>query len=1097
MSVQLRDQASSRPNAHRYAGADETGALHSSGPQAFLPAQSGAAANGLPIYNWSQAAAQITRDNVHWNATIGTAVTVTYAFRSTEPSTMPSDTSGFSRFTAAQIQYTEEALRLWSEVSNITFMRVGTGSGDAAYSNNATILFSNYSSGQDAAAAFAYFPGSALASNQDGDVWVNFSLAENANITPGAYGQQVLAHEIGHAIGLSHPGDYNAGEGSDPITYENDAVFYQDSRMYTIMSYFGSNNAGGSLNAFAAGPQLFDIAAAQRLYGANMTTRTGDTIYGFHSNTGHASMTITADGQSPVFAIWDAGGNDTLDLSGYSTASEIDLRQEAFSSAGPGNGGVGVAVGNISIARGAVIENGIGGSGADTMIGNSVANNLQGNAGADNISGGDGDDTISGGAGGDTIDGGNGNDTLYGFGAGASGAIVTSVAASGINVPVAATSIPSDPGKLYVVEKDTGVIWRLDPGTGQRTVFLDIDQSAFATGDERGVLGLAFHPDYATNGRFFVFMTDPQGDLQVREYHRSSGNPNVADAASTLVIEIPHSQFANHNGGWIGFSPTDGYLYISTGDGGSGGDPNNNAQNLNSLLGKILRVDVNNGDAFPADATHNYAIPASNPFVGVAGADEIWAYGLRNPWRIAFDPRNGDLYIADVGQSAREEVDYHAVGAAAGANYGWRIMEGTLPYNPGPAGTPQPGDPSLVSPIFDYGRTVGTTVAGGEVYVGASAGFVGQYVFADFGSDRLFSLSVVNGHAVDAIDRTSQIVGPALDFVTDFVSGTDGALYALGLFGTIWRVDFAPGAEDGNDTINGGAGNDIINGGAGADILSGDAGNDVIYWDVADTSVNGGADTDILVFTSGAAPTTFDLVAHGFESAENRQTDTGANAWATQTIYYDTGWRTDRIIVINDDGTRADLDYDQLNQSNFATNFNLYTATGAQDINVVVYDTNYTASLDFDQGNAFNWTTNWNQYDPTNALDLNVTVYDTGITAAYDYDQASVFDWTSNWNQYDASNALDINVTVYDSGVTASNDFDQAGAFDWTTNWVRYDNAGRLDLNVVVYDNGNTAVLDYDQAGQFAWATIWQLYDSAGNLIGYQGINDDGSTFGH
>lgn len=460
-----------------------------------------------------------------------------------------------------------------------------------------------------------------------------------------------------------------------------------------------------------------------------------------------------------------------------------------------------------------------------------------GDGGVDVADGGPGADTLSGHGGADTLNGGDGNDVLYGHSAGATNTIVSSAFITGLNTPVAGASTPGDPGFLYFVEKGTGIIWRVDAASGARTTFLDIPQGDFNSDGEQGVLGLAFHPDYAANGRFFVYLADAQGDIQVREYSRSA-NPAVANTTSTLVIEIerPGSD-TNHIGGWLGFSPEDGYLYFGTGDGGGSGDPNNNSQNLNVLHGKIIRIDVDNGDAFPADPLRNYSIPADNPFVGVAGADEIWAYGLRNPWRMAFDPRNGDLYIGDVGQGAREEVDYLPDGEG-GVNFGWRIMEGNLPYNPGGPGTPQPGDPSLRLPIYDYPRTVGTTVTGGEVYTGSNAGFVGQYVFADFGSGRLFTLSVVAGAAVDVTDRTSQISGPTPGGVVDFVTGTDGRLYAIGIGGTVWLLTPGVGAEDVADTLNGGAGNDRLVGGAGNDTLNGGANIDTSAYAIASSSAS-------------------------------------------------------------------------------------------------------------------------------------------------------------------------------------------------------------------------------------------------------------------
>jgi serralysin len=374
--------------------------------------------NGLPMFSWDQAALQITREGATWNNDVqGAPVVVTYAFRSTAPARMPSDTAGFERFSAVQIDAAEAALQALAQVSNIQFVRVGSGaSGDGAYSNNAAILFGNYNSGEAGAAAFAYLPqsGDQSATNSDGDVWVNITLPENINPVVGSYGAQTLLHEIGHAIGLSHPSRYNAAEGVT-ITYEQNAQYFNDSRVFTVMTYFGSPPVGGNLPIFASTPQLHDIAAVQYLYGVNTTTRTGDTVYGFNSTAGRPDFAISSATQGAAFSIWDAGGIDTLDLSGYTQAATIDLREEAFSSAGPGSN-AGDAHFNISIARGVSIENAVGGAGNDTLIGNLLDNILSGGDGIDTIFGGAGQDRLLGNAGDDTLIGEGGDDFLQGVG---------------------------------------------------------------------------------------------------------------------------------------------------------------------------------------------------------------------------------------------------------------------------------------------------------------------------------------------------------------------------------------------------------------------------------------------------------------------------------------------------------------------------------------------------------------------------------------------------------------------------------------------------------------------------------------------------------
>jgi glucose/arabinose dehydrogenase len=382
-------------------------------------------------------------------------------------------------------------------------------------------------------------------------------------------------------------------------------------------------------------------------------------------------------------------------------------------------------------------------------------------------------------------------------------AATTELVADGFERPVFVASPPGDTGRLFVIEQHSGRIRIIDPQTNvvRSTDFLHI--TGLATGDEQGLLGLAFDPDYDTNGYFYVNVTVSGGDTEIRRYTVSS-NPDVADPASFLLLRVDQPQ-ANHNGGWLGFGP-DGYLYISLGDGGASNDSGTghtagtgNAQDTTSnLLGKILRIDVH-GDAFPADSTRNYAIPPSNPFVGVTGDDEIWAYGLRNPFRASFDRATGDLWIGDVGQGAREEIDFQPAGSDGGENYGWRLREGTI-ANP-VVGGPKPA--GAIDPIYDYAHGddafEGFVVTGGYVYRGPVAELAGTYFFADFATERIWSLvhdgsapSAFDGTNYDELaDRTAELDPPgplAINSISSFGEDASGNLYIVDLGGEVFRI---------------------------------------------------------------------------------------------------------------------------------------------------------------------------------------------------------------------------------------------------------------------------------------------------------------------
>ncbi len=313
--------------------------------------------------------------------------------------------------------------------------------------------------------------------------------------------------------------------------------------------------------------------------------------------------------------------------------------------------------------------------------------------------------------------------------------------ATGFDMPVFVTSPPGDP-RLFVLEK-SGAIRIIDNGVVLPDPFLEVATPNITDlSDERGLLGLAFHPDYATNRKLYVFYTDTGSDTVVEQYLAEAANPNLADESSAQQVFFLDDFAGNHNGGMIGFGP-DGYLYFGIGDGGGSNDPNENGQDVDAYFGKLLRVDVSN---LP------YSSPATNPFVGGPGLDEIWSYGLRNPWRWSFDRETGDLYIGDVGQNRVEEIDV-APAATAGRNYGWDNREGTECFSDSTTGNNVPSDCSApyTQPVYDYTHGDGCTVIGGYVYRGCRMpGHHGRYFFADYCGGWVRSFRWDGGAGFDA-----------------------------------------------------------------------------------------------------------------------------------------------------------------------------------------------------------------------------------------------------------------------------------------------------------------------------------------------------------
>jgi len=348
--------------------------------------------------------------------------------------------------------------------------------------------------------------------------------------------------------------------------------------------------------------------------------------------------------------------------------------------------------------------------------------------------------------------------------------------ANGFTAPVLVATPEGDFDRIFVVEQN-GQIRIVKNGSVLSTPFLDI-RSAVRHSGEQGLLGLAFHPDYANNGWFFLNYSNNSGDTIVSRFTVSS-NADVADANSEVQVLSIAQPYSNHNGGMIAFGPN-GYLWIGTGDGGSGGDPGNRAQNGQQLLGKMLRIDV---DTLP------YTIPPSNPFVSdPATKDEIWAIGMRNPWRFSFDRGTGDLWIADVGQNQWEEIDVELAGDTGGRNYGWRLMEGDHCYNPSNCNSA-----GLTLPIYEYGHSAGCSVTGGGLYRGAHlAKMHGRYFFADYCTNKIWSFRRNGQSVIDFQDHSSELARPngqPIRSISGFGEDAAGELYICSLSGgQVFRI---------------------------------------------------------------------------------------------------------------------------------------------------------------------------------------------------------------------------------------------------------------------------------------------------------------------
>lgn len=338
----------------------------------------------------------------------------------------------------------------------------------------------------------------------------------------------------------------------------------------------------------------------------------------------------------------------------------------------------------------------------------------------------------------------------------------------GLDDPVGFAAVSDGSGRFFILEQ-AGRIRVVQNGELLPDPFLDIVDRVGSSASEQGLLGLAFHPSYPENGFFYVNYTDQNGDTHISRF-QVTGDPNLADPGTEMELLFVAQPYANHNGGGLAFGP-DGYLYIALGDGGSAGDPEGNAQSLDTHLGKILRLDVNAGDP--------YGIPPDNPFANGGGEPEIWFYGLRNPWRFSFDRATNDLFIADVGQNQWEEINYVPAGSGGGLNFGWDYLEGTHPFE----GTPPEGL-SLIDPVAEYDHGQGCSVTGGYVYRGqALPEWQGIYIYGDYCTGYVWGLLPLGGGAFQ-----NQLLFQTGARISAFGEDEQGELYLVDIGGSVLRL---------------------------------------------------------------------------------------------------------------------------------------------------------------------------------------------------------------------------------------------------------------------------------------------------------------------
>lgn len=781
------------------------------------------AGTGKPTFGYDQAAGQITRGNTKWNDGgtnyLGTAGQVTWAFAATPD-------SGYTRLSPTMMAFVDKAILAIESVANIDFTRVGSGtSGEQAFSNSAQISIQAEPGYGGGWASWSYYGAASGQANQFSDATV--SIGATADFSQDdAFGMELTLHEIAHAIGLLHPGDYN---GSGAKSYGNDAVYFEDSVQYTVMSYWSEANTGADFSTWVdgryvgGGPtnlMLHDIAALQRLYGANMTTRTGDTVYGFNSNTGDSTWTLSDKYDSIIAAVWDAGGIDTLDVSGFSQAADIDLREEAFSSFGG-------LKWNFSIAKGAIIENAIGGSGNDKLSGNAANNFLAGNGGDDVLLGLGGNDVLKGGLGSDQLHGGQGNDWVY----------------YDANDAWAGNGVSGGEGF------DTLVF---------EMVWLAIDLAAY--GFEQSALLLIDTAAELWNevSRFFNL----DGSLFEEE-------TIYDDGSSRIVVHDVNDQYdwtewvRNYDA--VGKLTSESFLGTEVAPTGVNDTATTNEDGAEAISGNVLGND--SGHDLVVEKIGNQTFSGSTPRV-VDGAYGKLTISADGSWSYAVDTAKPAFETLGKGQHVTEEFGYtvkNPLGSSS-ATISIRIDGRDEPIPP--AAVSDTGAVTEDSGQAATGNVLGNDggpdlsiakVNGAAVAATGTTKIAGLYGTLTIGADGAWSYALDNKkEAVDVLSANQQMFdvftyeasneyGFDIETLTIAINGVNdaprtikGSSKSESITGSA-NVDIVF-AGKGNDTVQGLNGNDTLHGEAGKDTLRGGFGDDSLY---------GGKDDDVLYGDDG------------------------------------------------------------------------------------------------------------------------------------------------------------------------------------------------------------------------------------------------------